>query len=99
VGISRLGLPGQESYGKVYVGVRKATPNSRARKGGKERGNLRGGGECLLIGNSAPQSAACCTMCKRVSVGIGHERFEKGGSILGRNPGRGYTGWRRSPTL
>ena len=33
-------------------------------------------------------------------VGIGHERFENGGRVLGRHPGdRGYTGGRRSPTL
>ena len=32
-------------------------------------------------------------------MGIGHERFENGGSVLGRHPGRGYTGGRRSSTL
>ena len=37
---------------------------------------MRGGGEeCRLRGNGATQSATCCTMCKSVSVGIGHERF------------------------
>ena len=50
-------------------------------------------------GNNATQSATCCTMCKRGSVRIGHERFENGDSVLGRHPGRGYTGSRRSPTL
>ena len=48
-------------------------PNSRARKGGKERGEVKreyGGisdeeGECRLRGNSATQSATCCTMSKR----------------------------------
>ena len=32
-------------------------------------------------------------------MGIWHERFENVGSVLGLNPGRGYTGGRRSPTL
>ena len=32
-------------------------------------------------------------------MGTGHERFENGGRILGRHPGRGYTGGRRNPTL
>ena len=35
-------------------------------------------------GNGVTQSARCCTMCTRGSVGIGHERFENIGSILGR---------------
>ena len=30
--------------------------------------------------------ATCCTMCKRGRVGIGHERFENSGSVLGRHP-------------
>ena len=61
-------------------------------RGGRrgERGvwkNLRdGGGECWLRENGATQSATCCTMCKRGWVQIGHERFENGGSVLGRYP-------------
>ena len=82
-------------------------PNSRARKGEKERGRWRGSMEeyegrmrgMLTTGNGVTQSEASCTMYKRGWVEIGHERFENGGSILGRHPGRGYTGCRRSPTL
>ena len=48
----------------------------------------------LTTGNGATQSATCCTMCKSGGVGIGHERFENVGSVLGRHPGRGYTGGR-----
>ena len=67
--------------------------NSRARKGRKERGRI---GECRLRGNGATQSA----QCMKGLVAIGQERFENGGSILGRHavPGRGYTGGRCSPT-
>ena len=43
----------------------------------------------LTMENGATQSATCCAMCKRVLVGIGHERFENGCSVLGRHPGRG----------
>ena len=55
-----------------------------------------GGGLHIL---SWQTTATCCTMCKRGLVGIGHERFENSGSVLGRHPGIGYTGGRRSPTL
>ena len=80
-------------------------PNSRARKGGKKRREVKWehgricGEEERNADNSATQSAMCCTMCKRCWAGIGHERFENDGSVLGRHPGRGYTGGRRSPTL
>ena len=37
--------------------------------------------------------------CVRGLVGIGHERFENGGSVFKRYPDRGYIGGRRSPTL
>ena len=53
----------------------------------------------MLRGNGATQWASCSTMSKRGWVGIGHERFENSGSVLGQHPGRGYTGSRRSLTL
>ena len=34
--------------------------------------------------------------CVKGLVGIGHERFENGGSVLGRHPAKVYTGDRRS---
>ena len=38
-------------------------------------------------------------MCKRGCVWIRHEGFENDDSVLGRHPGRGYTGGRRSPAV
>ena len=38
-------------------------------------------------------------MCKKGRVRIRHERFEYGGRVLGRHPGRAYTGSRRSLML
>ena len=55
-----------------------------------EYGGIRG--EYRLRRNGATQLATCCTMCKSGLVGIGQERFENGGSVLGRHPGKGYTG-------
>ena len=49
--------------------------------------------------NGATQLSTCCTMCKRGLVRTGQERFENGGSVLGRHPGRGCTGARRCITL
>ena len=51
----------------------------------------------LTTGNGVIQSAICYIICKRGRVGIGHEKFENSSSVLG-NPGRGYTGGRRSST-
>jgi len=67
-------------------------PNSRAHKGGEEKGGVwrilrGGGGKCWLRGNGATQSAICCTMCESGWVGIGHERFGNVGSVLGRHSG------------
>ena len=56
---------------------------------GRRRGMLTTGEWCNPVSN----------MSKMGSVGIGHERFENGGSILGKHPSRGYTGSRLSPTL
>jgi len=53
-------------------------PNSRPCKGGS-MGEFEGYGVI--------QSAICCTMCIRGSVGLWHERFENSGSVLGRHPG------------
>ena len=88
--------------------------NSRARK--DKRGGMSGegkgecgriwteGGECWQRGNGSTQSATCYSICRNGWVGIGHERLENSGSILGWHPGifilncRGYTGCRRSYT-
>ena len=53
----------------------------------------------LIRVNDATLSATCCTICKMGWLGIGHERFDNVGSVLGRYPGRGYTEGRRSSTL
>ena len=38
--------------------------------------------------NGATQSATCCTMCKRGQMGIEHEIYENGCSVLGRRTRR-----------
>ena len=71
-------------------------PNSRARKRGEEDGGGEGGewknfwggrGNCWLRGNGVTQLSTCCTMGKMDWVGIGHERFDNGGSVSGWHPG------------
>ena len=90
--------------------------NSRTRKGGRRSWRWRGSkiefqgrrsrrreGKMLTMGKWCNQSATSCTMCKRVWVGIRHERFENSDSVLGRHPGLfnldcSSKGGRRSPT-
>ena len=84
------------------------TPNSHAHKERKKRGEVKG--ECERIrrkeeGNTdyggmvQPNQQHVAPYVKIRLVGTQHERFENGGSVLSRPPGRGYTRGRRSPTL
>ena len=59
----------------------------------EEKGSADYGG----MGQPSQQHVTSCV--KWVGCGIGHERFENSGSVLGGHPGKGYTGGRCSPTL
>ena len=91
----------------LFLVIMMIAHNSRTRertRRGRWKGNMEEfeggrGGDCWLRGNGAIQSATCCTTCKSGWVGIWHERFENVGNVWGRNPGWGYTGSHRSPTL
>ena len=82
-------------------------PNTRARKGGKDRGEVKveyGGivgeeGNADYGGMVQPSQKHVAPCVRMGWVDIGHEKFGNVGSVLSRHAGRSYTEGRRSSTL